>query len=250
MAPLSPGQRQGRLMSEQDKQARLDQAIDRAVNDFLSLPDSKVLERVKELTGKEDAIALDFDRLIVPILRQHRIEAARDWQTDSAEVSTSNWRNSMEFLIHSLFSRPMRSAFATLIVVAGATLSVPLWRVTPDQDSNNIRAEQGDMPRSVPKGAIGRGPVKPSTGGDAVYIAQLVNGTNFSKAAEALDLINSRYLSLLREQSLVIRRASGEDGGAYIGGVGGLKSAQDAEQLCSRIRAGGDPCHVVIVPKE
>jgi len=82
-------------------------------------------------------------------------------------------------------------------------------------------------------------------------MAQLAKSLSFSRTAAALDRVNARYPTLLRERSLVIRRAnSGEEPSAYIGGVAGLKSAQDAEQLCSKIRAGGDSCDVVNVPSD
>ena len=81
-------------------------------------------------------------------------------------------------------------------------------------------------------------------------MAQLVKSMSFCKTAEALDPINAKYPSLLRERSLVIRRAnSGEDPSAYIGGVA-LKSARDAEKICNGIRAGGDSCNVVNVSNE
>jgi hypothetical protein len=53
-------------MSERDEQARLDRRIDQAVEEFLLVPDSIVLDRVKELTGTKESVALDFDRLWLP----------------------------------------------------------------------------------------------------------------------------------------------------------------------------------------
>jgi hypothetical protein len=82
-------------------------------------------------------------------------------------------------------------------------------------------------------------------------MAQVVRSLSYAKAAEALDRINAKYPTLLRDQSRVIRRAnSGDDSTGYIGGIGGFESARDAEQICNKIRVGGDLCNVVNVPNE
>jgi hypothetical protein len=244
-------------MSEPDEQARLDRLIDQAVEEFLLLPDDRVLDRVKELTGKKDSVALDFDRLMTPVLSKHKHQLNQDLRIQSAASRTSTWRRFLAWdpadnLTRTFFSRPIRSALASLVVViAGATLIFPLWRIAPGPDSSSIDSDQSHIPRSVPKDLPGQRPVRSSTAGDSVYMAQLTKSFSFSRAAEALDRINAKYPSQFRDQSLMVRRAdSGEDPGAYIGGVGGLKSERDAEQICSKVRAGGDPCNVVKVPNE
>jgi len=243
-------------MSERNEQARLDQLIDQAVEEFLAVPDAKVLGRVKELTGKETSLTHDFDRLMAPILRQHGAEESRNPQMQG-EIVISKWQrflpwNSVDHLTSSFFSRPARSAFAVLaLLVAGATVSVPLWRLTPMSDPGGTDHDESHIPRSVPKDVGRQQSAHPSTVADAVFMAQLTKSYSFSKAAEALDRIKYKYPSVLRDQSLVVRKAnSGEDPGAYIGGIGDLKSARDAEQICSTLRAGGDQCNVINVGNE
>src|SRR6266576_5813466 len=188
-------------MSEQDEQARLDQLIDQAVEEFLLLPDNRVLDRVKELTGKKDSVALDFDRLMTPVLSQHKHQLNQSLRSQSAASRTSTWRRFLAWdlannLARTFFSRPIRSVLASLVVlISGATLSFPLWRMAPGPDPSVIDSDQIHTPRSVPKDASGQRPVRPSTGGHTVYMAQLVKSMSFSRASEALDRISARYPS-------------------------------------------------------
>jgi len=237
-------------MSERDEQARLDRLIDQAVDEFLLLPDNQVLDRVKELTGTKESVALDFDRLMVPILNESKHQNNPDLRIQSEAALTSTWRRLLAWsqtndLRGTFSSRPIRSALASLaFVVVGATLSFPIWRTALGPDTIRVDSGQSHPSRNVPKDG-------PGQGGDSVYMAQVVRSLSYSKAAEALDRINAKYPSLFRDQSRVIRRAnSGDDSTGYIGGIGGLGSAQDAEQICSKIRAGGDLCNVVNVPNE
>jgi len=237
-------------MSERDEQARLDRLIDQAVDEFLLVPDNQVLDRVNELTGTKGSVALDFDRLMVPILTKSKPQTNRDLRIHSEATLATTWRRFLAWiqandLRGTLSSRPIRSALASLVfVVVGATLSFPIWRTALGPDTINVDSGQSHPSRNVPKDA-------PGHGGDSVYMAQVVRSLSYAKAAEALDRVNAKYPSLFRDQSRVIRRAnSGDDSTGYIGGVGGLGSARDAEQICNEIRAGGDLCNVVNVPNE
>jgi hypothetical protein len=242
-------------MSERDEQARLDRLVDQAVDEFLLVPDNQVLDRVKELTGAKESAALDFDRLMVPILNESKHQNNPDLRIQSEAALTSTWRRLLAWsqtndLRGTFSSRPIRSALASLVfVVVGATLSFPIWRTALGPDAISVDSGQSHPSRNVPKDAPG--PAGPSTGGGSVYMAQLVKSLSYAKAAEALDRINAKYPSLFRDQSRVIRRANnGDDSTGYIGGLGGLGSARDAEQICSKVRAGGDLCNVVNVPNE
>lgn len=242
-------------MSERDEQARLDRLIDQAVDEFLVVSDNQVLDRVRELTGAEESVALDFDRLMVPILNESKPQTNRDLRIQSGAILTSTWRRFLAWkqandLRGTFSSRPIRSALASLVfVVVGATLSFPIWKTALGPDTISVDSDQSHPSRNVPKDAPG--PVGPSTGGGSVYMAQVVKSLSYAKATEALDRINAKYPSLFRDQSRVIRRAnSGDDSTGYIGGIGGLGSARDAEQICNKIRAGGDLCNVVNVPHE
>jgi hypothetical protein len=237
-------------MSEQDEQARLDRLIDEAIDEFLVVPDNQVLDRVKELTGTKESVALDFDRLMVPILNESKPQANPDLRIQSGATLTSTWRrflagNQANDLRRTFSSRPMRSALASLVfVVVGATLSFPIWKTALGPDTISVDSGQSHPSRNVPRDA-------PGQGGGSVYMAQVVKSLSYSKAAEALGRINAKYPSLFRDQSRVIRRAnSGDDSTGYIGGIGGFESARDAEQICNKIRAGGDLCNVVNVPNE
>ena len=79
-------------MSEGDQQARLDRLIDQAVDEFLVVPDNQVLDRVGELTGTKESVALDFDRLMVPILNESKPRKDRDLPIRSGATLTSTWR--------------------------------------------------------------------------------------------------------------------------------------------------------------
>jgi hypothetical protein len=243
-------------MSTQAERERLNQLIDHAVEEFLSVPDERVLERARELEGTEGSLALDFDRLMAPILSRHEAEANQDSRIVPAAVARRAWQRILPWdgannLARVLFSRPMRSGFASLFLVVGATLSLTLWRTAPQTDSNNVDSGPGHLSRNVPKETSGQKPAAPIGRGDLIYIAQLADGSSFAVVAEALERLKTKYPPLFRDQTLVIRKAeSGEVSAAYLGGIGGLTSAQDAEQICSRIRAGGDTCNVVNVPNE
>jgi hypothetical protein len=237
-------------MSERDEHARLDRLIDQAVDEFLLVPDNQILDRVKELTGTKESVALDFDRLMVPILNESKPQTDRDLRVQSVDTRTSTWRrfsawNQAIDPRGAFYSRPIGAALASLVfVVAGATLSFPIWRTALGPDTISLDSGQSHPSRNVPKDA-------PGQGGDSVYMAQVVRGLSYSKAAEALDRVNAKYPSLFRDQSRVIRRAnSGDDSAGYIGGIGGLGSARHAEQICNKIRAGGDLCNIVNVPNE
>jgi hypothetical protein len=190
---------------------------------------------------------------MAPILDRHQPQSNRDLRIQSAAIPTSTWRRFLAWNpTHSRISRPMRSVFASLVfVIAAASLSFPLWRAALGPDSDNVDPHQTQLSRDVPKEESGGKSAASSTDGSSVYVAQLVRSSSFVAAAEALDRINARYPSLLKEQSVMIRKGiNGEDQGIYIGGVGGLKFERDAEQLCSRIRARGERCKVVTVPRE
>jgi hypothetical protein len=241
-------------MSERDEHARLDRQIDQAVDEFLSVPDNIVLDRVKEFTGTKESVALNFDRLIAPILNESRPRKEGDLRAQSAaSLKPARWTSLAWLLSNSservFSSRPVRSAFALLVVVvAGTGLSVPLWRIATAPYSASLESNQTsrgvrDMPDQQAVGS--------SAGGDRLYMAQLAKSLSFSRTAEVLDRVNARYPALFKERSLVIRRANGgEEPNAYIGCVAGIRSEQDAEQLCSKIRAGGDSCEVVKVTND
>jgi hypothetical protein len=259
MARLRPKQRKRQLMSERDEQAEqagLDRRIDQAVDEFLLVPDDKILDRVKELTGTKVSVAKNFDRLMAPILDEYKSQEGELRTNAAASLTPGGWRflawERTNSLVGTFSARPMRSVIASLVfIVVGATLSVPLWRMALRPESTNVDSNQNHPSRGAARDAPGQQPVRPGTGGNTVYMAQLVKGLSFSRTAEALDRINARYPSLFKERSLVIRRASSdEDSSAYIGGVGGLRSERDAEQICNKIRAGGDSCRVVNVPDE
>lgn len=240
-------------MSERDKHARLDRQIDQAVDEFLSVPDSVVLDRVKELTGTKESVALNFDRLIAPILNESKPRKEGDLRVQSAASFKPAWPTSLAWLLSNssepvFSSRPMRSVLALLFVVAGAGLSIPLWRGPIAPDSNDLASNR---PSRAVRDTLNQQTVDTSAGGDGLYMVQLAKSLSFSRTAEALDRVNAKYSNLFRERSLVIRRAnSGDEPNAYIGGVAGIRSVQDAEQVCSKIRAGGDPCEVVKVPND
>jgi hypothetical protein len=250
-------------MSVSDKQVQLDRLIDEAVEDFLLVPDNRLLERVEELTGAQESIASEFDRLMAPILSQYDAQpsdsARQNERIQSEEKPTSIWRKFVPWgapnsfsLNGTLFSWQMRSAFASLaLVIAGATLSFPLWKTALGPDSNTVELSQDRIhSRNVPKNESAQSSVS-SGRGDSVYIAQLVRSASFAAAAEVLDRINAKHPSLLKDRSRLVRRADGgENPGAYIAAIGGLKSKVDAEELCVRIRATGDPCDVVNVQSE
>jgi hypothetical protein len=237
-------------MSERDEQVRLDRLVDQAVDEFLLVPDNQVLDRVKELTGAKESVALDFDRLMSPILTKSEYQANRDLRIQSGATLATTWRRFLAWIqandLRGTFSsRPIRSALASLVfVVVGATLSFPIWRTALGPDAISVDSGQSHPSRNVPKDAPGRG-------GGSVYMAQVVKSLSYAKAAEALDRINAKYPSLFKDQPRVIRRANnGDDSTGYIGGIGGLGSARDAEQICNKIRADGDLCNVVNVPNE
>jgi hypothetical protein len=246
-------------MSVSEKQAQLDRLIDEAVDDFLLVSDNKLLERVEELTGAPDSLANEFDSLMAPILSQYETRPNDSTQQNkpirSEGSQTSIWRKfipwgpSDSFSSGSIFfSRPMRSAFASLVlVIAGATLSFPLWRTAPD--SNTVEQPPDRVPsRNVPKNETAQSSASLGRGD---FIAQLAKSPSFAAATEVLDRINAKHPALLKDRSLLVRRADGgENPGAYIVGIGGLKSKSDAEELCVKFRATGDPCNVVNVSNE
>jgi hypothetical protein len=238
-------------MSESEKHAQLDLLIDRAVEEFLLVPNDRILERVEELTGAKESLANEFDRLIHPVLSQTRPNHnSQDRSTSSpasARQKSGVW-DLANHLGHVFFSRPTRSVFASLVlIIAGATLSFPLWRATQTNDSSNTDSSQTQSSRNFPKES-GHGPIFPTSRGP-VFMAQLVKSSSFAVAAEQLDRINARHAALLKDRSLLIRKANdGVDN--YLGGVSGLKSESDAEELCVRIRAGGDTCSILKVPAE
>jgi hypothetical protein len=250
-------------MSGSDNQAQLDRLIDEAVEDFLLVPDNKLLERVEELTGAQKSLANEFDRLMAPILSQYEAQpgdsARQNERIRSEGKPASIWRKFMPWgpansfsLGSTLFSRQMQSAVASLVlVIAGATLSFPLWKTALGPDSNTVELSQDRLhSRNVPKNESAQSSVSLGRG-DSVYIAQVVKSATFAAASEVLDRINAKHPSLLKDRSLLVRRADGgENPGAYIAAIGGLKSKVDAEELCVRIRATGDPCNVVNVPSE
>jgi hypothetical protein len=244
-------------MSKQAEQEQLDELVDHAVEEFLLVPDERVLERARELEETEGSLALDFDRLMAPILSRQEAKANQDSRVVPAAVARGTWQRVLSWdgannLARVLSLRPMRSGFATLfLVVVGATLSLPLWRTAPQPDTNNADSGPSRLSRNVPKETSGQKAAAPIERSNLIYIAQLADGSSFAVVAEALDRLKTKYSPLFRDQPLVIRKAeSGEVSGVYLGGIGGLKSAQDAEQICSRIRAGGDTCNVVNVPSE
>jgi hypothetical protein len=245
------------MMSGTDKQAQLDRLIDQAVEEFLLVPDNRLLERVEELTGAKESLATEFDGLMGPILSRYEAQPNQSLRIQSAEALTWTWRQVLPWnqannfiLGRMFFSRPMRSALASLVlIIIGATFSFPLWRTALGPDSNIVEPTQNQT-RNVSKDESPQKPVASGTG-DSLYIAQVVKSTSFAAAAEALDRINAKHPSLLKDRSLLIHKAnSGENPGGYIGGVGGLKSEFDAEELCVKIRASGDPCNVVNVPNQ
>jgi hypothetical protein len=193
---------------------------------------------------------------MAPILNESEPRKEGGGRVQSAASLASTWRTFLAWrsannLVSMFSSRPIRSVLASLVfVVAGVSLSVPLWRIALAPDSGSVDSNSNQPSRGV-RDAPDQQPLGPSTGGESVYLAQLVKSLSFSRTTEALDRINARYPTVFRERSLVIRRAnSGDEPSAYIGGVGGLRSARDAEQICSQVRAGGDPCDVVNVPNE
>ncbi len=199
-------------MSERDEQVRLDRLVDQAVDAFLAVPDNQVLDRVTELTGAKESVALDFDRLMVPILNEFIPQTNPDLRIQSGATLTSTWRrflawNQSNDLRRTFSSRPLRSAFASLaFVVVGATLSFPIWKTAVGPETISVDSGQNHPSRNVPRDAPGQRP------GGSVYMAQVVKSLSYSKAAEALDRANAKYPSLFRDQSQVIRRAnSGDD---------------------------------------
>ncbi len=237
-------------MSERDEQVRLDRLVDQAVDEFLLVPDNQVLDRVKELTGAKESVALDFDHLMVSILTKSESQTDEGLRIHSGATLATTWRRSLAWIqandLRGTFSsRPIRSALASLVfVVVGATLSFPIWRTALGPDAISVDSGQSHPSRNVPKDA-------PGHGGGSVYMAQVVKSLSYAKAAEVLDRINAKYPSLFKDQPRVIRRANnGDDSTGYIGGIGGLGSARDAEQICNKIRADGDLCNVVNVPNE
>jgi len=156
-------------MSERDEQARLDRRIDQAVDEFLLVPDSIVLDRVKELTGAKESVALNFDRLIAPVLNESKPRKERDLRVQSATSLNPAWRTFLAWLLsnnsEAVFpSRPMRSALALLVfVVAGAGLSIPLWRIALAPDSSSL---DSNHPSRGVRDTPNQQAVGPSTGGD------------------------------------------------------------------------------------